>query len=160
MSACKRIRGDISLFQRLWDQKTFPEFVAWPNALWTDSPDESTPLWTDDEGQSELLLNLEFTEFKWALTLRAVLLDNYDIVRVFLEHSGLISNGKSSLSRPGSPTSHGHVWEMLEIPIFHKIVVSFVTTDIVPYRTNSLLKKLRGSEFETVLKYNINRVLV
>ncbi|RVD89336.1 uncharacterized protein DFL_000349 [Arthrobotrys flagrans] len=158
LRACKSIRGDISLFQRLWGQRNFPEFVTWGGR----SLSKSTPLLTDDESQLELLLSLGFTGFKRELTLRAVLLDNHNITRVFLEHSGLISDGKSNLSRPENTTSQkrAHVWETLEIPVFYQIVSQFVTIYSVPNRTDIWHRELTPSESERERKYSINQTLV
>ncbi|KAF3167197.1 hypothetical protein TWF751_008220 [Orbilia oligospora] len=159
---CKRAPGDISLFQRLWNRKAFPEFIKWSGFDTDHCLDESTPLLTNDEITLKLLLSLGFTRFKWALTLRAVLLDNYSIVKVFLEHDGPIptKNCKSSLPGPGDSCGRNHVWEMLGIPIFYKIVAQFVTTEIIPYHIGSTFTTLSPSDFKLALDYNINKVLV
>ncbi|KAK6498092.1 hypothetical protein TWF506_004334 [Arthrobotrys conoides] len=167
--ACKRVRGDISLFQRLWNPEVFPEFVEWPKFYPTSfhdkgfprcTEDKNIPLWTEDENQLRSLLKMGFTKLRWALTLRAVLSDNHNITKVFLEHLGLISDGEMGLSTRMDLRSH--VWEMLEIPVFHEIVARFVTTDIIPYltRTSSAFTNPEPSDVESALTYNINRVLV
>ncbi|KAF3237811.1 hypothetical protein TWF217_010899 [Orbilia oligospora] len=159
---CKRAPGDISLFQRLWNRKAFPEFIKWSGFDTDHCLDESTPLLTNDEITLKLLLSLGFTRFKWALTLRAVLLDNYSIVKVFLEHDGPIpsNNCKSSLPGPGDSCGRNHVWEMLGIPIFYEIVARFVTTEIIPYHIGSTFTTLSPSDSKLALDYNINKVLV
>ncbi|KAF3281095.1 hypothetical protein TWF970_002269 [Orbilia oligospora] len=158
--ACKRARGDISLFQRLWNRKAFPEFITWPGFSMGDCLHESTPLLAEDESILRLLLSLGFTRFKWALALRAVLLDNYSITKVFLEHDGLIPSDRSSLPGPGDSCGHSHVWEMLGIPMFYGIVAQFVTTEIIPRYATSAFTTLSPADFKLALEYNINRVLV
>ncbi|KAF3228586.1 hypothetical protein TWF191_002442 [Orbilia oligospora] len=161
--ACKRARGDVSLFQRLWNQKAFPEFIKWSGfGLPGYYLNESTPLSTNDESTLKLLLSLGFTGFKRALAFRAMLLENYSIMEVFLGHEGLIPSDRSSLPGPGDSCGHRHVWEMLGIPMFYEIVAQFVATEIVPYHTSSrsTLKTLSPTDFKLALDYNINRVLV
>ncbi|KAF3168224.1 hypothetical protein TWF788_010954 [Orbilia oligospora] len=158
--ACKHARGNISLFQRLWNRKAFPEFIKWSGFAEYHFLDESTPLLTNDESTLKLLLSLGFTGFKWALALRAMLLENYSITKVFLEHDGLVQSDRSSLPGPGDSCGHNHVWEVFGIPMFYEIVAQFVTTEIVPYHTSSTLKTLSPADFKLALDYNTNRVLV
>ncbi|KAF3313572.1 hypothetical protein TWF173_005864 [Orbilia oligospora] len=159
--ACKHARGNISLFQRLWNQEKFPEFITWSGFYGGGGClHESTPLFSEDESILKLLLSLGFTGFKWALAFRAVLLDNYGITKVFLEHGGLIPSDRSSLLGPGDACGHNHACEMLGIPVFYEIVAQFVATELIPYNTGLKFKRLSPADFKLALEYNINRVLV
>ncbi|KAK6495200.1 hypothetical protein TWF481_003226 [Arthrobotrys musiformis] len=161
LEICKFVRKDISLFLQIWDKTDSPEFVGWCGRYSRRYISSDTPLMTECKEQLEVLLSRGFTGLKWALTLRAVLLDNYEVTRTFLQHSDLHSD---LISMSEKTTNGKHVWEMLEIPVFHQIVVRFVELDMDPEFRNRApgSNKWRRvkSPPEIGLKDDINQTLV
>ncbi|KAF3089203.1 hypothetical protein TWF102_009696 [Orbilia oligospora] len=151
--ACKRARGDISLFQRLWNRKAFPEFIIWSGFI-ARSCDESTPLLTEDESILRPLLSLGFTRLKWALTPRAVLPDNYSTVKVSLEHDGPIpsNNCKSSLLGPGDSCGRNHVMKWANAALTESKVVK-LAIELLPCWPGEKRKH------DYWVCYNLNRIL-
>ncbi|KAK6501363.1 hypothetical protein TWF481_009205 [Arthrobotrys musiformis] len=127
------VRRDLSLFVRMWDQKKNPAFRQWRHALKYVCDGIRTPLPAGDQNQIKLLLSLGFHRDRWTMTLWAILRDNYDLAKIFLEHFNLISieeekNDIASLN-PGSQEGPKFAWERLKIPLFYQLVVMAVVFD-------------------------------
>ncbi|KAF3181125.1 hypothetical protein TWF788_006626 [Orbilia oligospora] len=124
---CRYIRKDVSIFQRMWDQNDFPDFIReyeWGYGF-------ENPLATNNADELKSMLELGFTKDRWILVIGAILRDDYDLVKVFLEHSGLVSGGNKDtckLTQSGSRDHEGktRAWEKLDGRIFHRLIARFV----------------------------------
>ncbi|KAK6518991.1 hypothetical protein TWF281_003682 [Arthrobotrys megalospora] len=123
LAACKRARGDIALFLRLWDRKTLPcNVIEGCIKQFPFRPLNVIPLWTDDPTQLQLFLELGFTHSIWELTVRAIVVNSLPLAQIFLNHLGFSLNNPKDLLGYGNSTGRFFVYELLEVTTFHGII--------------------------------------
>ncbi|KAK6507874.1 hypothetical protein TWF481_006295 [Arthrobotrys musiformis] len=136
LEVCRDFPGSMMVFQRIWDQKPFPDIDILTQIEEKYNWVGSTPLAMQDLDQLRVALGLGFTRFQSGLTIRAILNDNYDVVRAFLEHFDLIEDRNNNLSstilKTGDRTNQKRTWEKIEIPLFHQIITKALAVETLP----------------------------
>ncbi|KAF3111157.1 hypothetical protein TWF569_005254 [Orbilia oligospora] len=119
------------LFMQMWDRREFPNFIM---EMDEDLGPSSTPFFTGDPDELEEFLDLGLTRHRSALTIEAILRDNYDIAEIFLENSNLRSVNKDDISRfkPMDEMSQNNTWEKVDISTFHRLVFRVVGFEVMP----------------------------
>ncbi|KAF3188107.1 hypothetical protein TWF225_003879 [Orbilia oligospora] len=128
---CRYIRGDMWLFMQMWDRREFPNFIMEMDEYLGPS---NTPLFTGDPDELEEFLDLGLTRHRSALTIEAILCNNYDVAEVFLENSNLRSGNKDDISRfkPIDEMSQNNMWGKVDISTFHRLVSRVVGFQVMP----------------------------